>query len=49
MPIAFPALLVAEYLMELRFSMVMRHIRDAGLLDGPDLALVDVTIATLTC
>jgi hypothetical protein len=47
MLIAVPALLIAEYLMELRFSMVMRHIRDAGLLDGADLALVDVTIATL--
>jgi hypothetical protein len=47
MLIAVPALLIAESLMELRFSMVMRYIRQADLLDGPDLALVDDTIAAL--
>jgi hypothetical protein len=47
MLIAVPALLIAEYLMELRFSTVMRHTRDAGLLDTPELALVDDTIARL--
>lgn len=45
--IAVPALLIAEYLMELRFSMTMRHIREAGLLDPSELTLVDNTIARL--
>jgi hypothetical protein len=45
--IAVPALLVAEYLMELRFRAVMRYIREAGLLDASDLALVDDTIVKL--
>src|SRR5271163_4281387 len=47
MLIAVPALLIAEFLMELRFSMVMRYIREADLLDASDLALVDNAIATL--
>src|SRR5579863_6775232 len=47
MLIAVPALLIAEYLMELRFRAVMRHIREAGLLDASDLALMDDTIAKL--
>jgi hypothetical protein len=33
--------------MELRFSTIMRHIRQAGLLDASDMARVDDTIATL--
>jgi hypothetical protein len=47
MLIAVPALLIAEFLMELRFSMVMRYLGESGLLDAADLALVDDTIATL--
>jgi hypothetical protein len=47
MLIAVPALLIAEFLMELRFSKVMRHIREAGLLDASDTARVDATIAAL--
>jgi hypothetical protein len=47
MLIAVPALLIGEFLMELRFSTVMRHIREAGLLDASDMARVDDTIATL--
>src|SRR5277367_1660021 len=47
MLIAVPALLIAEFLMELRFGMVMRYLREAGLLDAPDLKIVDDTVATL--
>jgi hypothetical protein len=47
MLIAVPALLIAELLMELRFSTVMGHMREAGLLDASDMARVDDTIAAL--
>ena len=47
MLIAVPALLVGEMLMESRFRAVMGHIRQADLLDAPDLARIDNFIATL--
>jgi len=45
--IAIPALLIGEGFMESRFRLVMRHIRQVGLLDAPDLAYMDGVIATL--
>lgn len=47
MLIAVPALLVGEILMESRLRAAIRQIHRAGLLDAPDLARVDDTIATL--
>jgi hypothetical protein len=47
MLIAVPALLIAELLMEARFSAIMRHIRQAGLLDESDTKRVDSTIVSL--
>src|SRR5271154_5433792 len=47
MLIAVPVLLVGQLLLELRFRMVVMHIRDADLLDAPDLARMDGVIATL--
>ncbi len=45
--IAVPALIVGETFMESRFRLVMRHIRQAGILDALDLAYMDRVIANL--
>ena len=45
--IAVPALLFGELLMEARFRAVMAHIRQARLLQAPDLEYMDGVIATL--
>lgn len=45
--IAVPVLLFGELLMEARFRAVMSHIRQADLLEAPDLAYMDGVIATL--
>ena len=45
--IAVPVLLIGESIMESRFRLVMRHIRQAGLLDALDLAYTDGVITTL--
>jgi len=45
--IAIPVLLFGEYFMDSRFRMVMRHIRQADLLDAADLAYIDRVIATI--
>jgi hypothetical protein len=47
MLIAVPALLIGESFMESRFRLVMRHIRQVGLLDTSDSAYMDGVIATL--
>jgi hypothetical protein len=47
MLIAVPVLLVGELLMESRFRAIMGHIRQAGLLDAPDLVRIDNLNATL--
>ena len=45
--IAVPALIIGEGFMESRFRLVVRHIRQVGILDTPDLAYMDGVIATL--
>ncbi len=45
--IAVPALIVGETFMESRFRLVMQHIRQAGILDTPDLAYMDRVIVNL--
>jgi hypothetical protein len=45
--IAVPALVIGESFMESRFRMVMRHIRQVGLLNASDLAYTEGVIATL--
>jgi hypothetical protein len=47
MLIAVPVLLFGEMLMESRFRTVMAHIRQAGLLEAPDLEHIDGVIASL--
>ena len=39
--IAVPALIIGEGFMESRFRLVVRHIRQVGILDTPDLAYMD--------
>jgi hypothetical protein len=45
--IAVPVLLFGELLMDVRFRAVMAHIRQAGLLEAPDLEYMDGVISTL--
>ena len=45
--VAVPVLLAGELLMESRFRAVVGHLRQAGLLDAPELVHVDNVIATL--
>ena len=45
--IAVPVLLAGEFLMEARFGAVMTHIRQAHLLEAPELEYMDGVIATL--
>ncbi|MGB9433856.1 MAG: hypothetical protein WBQ89_16555 [Candidatus Acidiferrum sp.] len=45
--IAVPVLLLGEVLMETRFRAVLSHIRQAGLLEEPDLEYMDGVLATL--
>jgi hypothetical protein len=45
--IAVPVLPVGEVLMDARFRAVLSHIRQAGLLDAPDLAYIDKVIGNL--
>jgi hypothetical protein len=47
MLIAVPVLLFGESFMESRLRLIMRHIRQVGLLDTPDLLYMDGVIATL--
>src|SRR5260370_39446735 len=47
MLIAVPVWLFGEMLMELRFRTVMAHIRQAGLLEAPDLEHIEGVIASL--
>lgn len=48
MLIAVPVLLLAQPLMEARFRMILQHVRQAHLLEGPDLDRFDQILAALT-
>lgn len=47
MLIAVPVLLLGQLLMESRFRMVVTHIKEAGLLEAPDLARIEDIISVL--